>query len=148
MSDSYLTQHSLDKLQKYVMLTKKKDEDRREKDLEARLGQNLERAIANPVVIGQHRDDRATILHPARFLPGAAVPLETSWLEARKRWGREPAEAVAEFDLLALGLPGCLSPRMGNSPQPGLEGTQHQAVHGGQRGQGQSRHQDCGHSVR
>jgi hypothetical protein len=25
MSDSYLTQHSLDKLQKYVMLTKKKD---------------------------------------------------------------------------------------------------------------------------
>jgi hypothetical protein len=107
MSDSYLTQHSLDKLQKYVLLAKRKDEDKREKDLEARLGQNLERAIARPITIN-HQDNRATILHPARFLPGAAISLEASWLEARKLWGRDPAEAVAEFDLLALGLPGCI----------------------------------------
>jgi hypothetical protein len=83
MSDAYLTNHSLDKLQKYVLLTKKSEEEKREKDLESRLGQNLERAIAKPVTINS-RDNRATILHPARFLPGAAVPLETSWLEARK----------------------------------------------------------------
>jgi hypothetical protein len=110
MSDSYLTNHSLDKLQKYVLLTKKRDEEKREKDLESRLGQNLERAIERPVTIN-HQDNRATILHPARFLPGAAVPLETSWLEARKLWGRESAEAVAEFDMLALGLPGCIPAR-------------------------------------
>jgi hypothetical protein len=107
MSDSYLTQHSLDKLQKYVNMIKKQSEDKVEKNLESRMAQNLENAIKRPVSIGG-QDNRYDKLHPGRFLPGAAVPLEKSWLEARKLWGRDPAEAVAEFDLLALGLPGCI----------------------------------------
>jgi hypothetical protein len=107
MSDSYLTQHSLDKLQKYVNMMKKQSEDKVEKNLEARLAQNLENVIKRPVdITGQ--DNRYDKLHPGRFLPGPAITLDKSWLEARKLWGREPAEAVAEFDLLALGLPGCI----------------------------------------
>jgi hypothetical protein len=101
MSDTYLTSHSLDKLQKYVLMSKKKDKDKKEKDLEARMGQNLELAVARPVTISG-QDNRVDKLHPARFLPGVAAPLANSWLEARKLWGREPADAVAEFDMLAL----------------------------------------------
>jgi hypothetical protein len=34
--------------------------------------------------------------------------MEQSWLSARKQWGREAKLAVSEFDLLAIGLPGCI----------------------------------------
>jgi predicted DNA-binding protein len=107
MSDAYLTQHSLDRLQKFVQQSKKALDDRKEKNIEQRLAQNLEHVIKNPVTIN-HSDNRADVLHPARFLPGAAVPFEKLWTEARKHWGREPAVAVSEFDLLAIGLPGCI----------------------------------------
>jgi hypothetical protein len=107
MSDAYLTQHSLDRLQKYVITLKKQGEEKREKNIEARLAQNLENVIKKPITVN-HADNRFDVLHPARFLPGAAVTLEKLWLEARKFWGREPMEAVGEFDLLAIGLPGCI----------------------------------------
>jgi uncharacterized membrane protein YgcG len=107
MSDAYLTQHSIDRLQKYVILMKKQGEERREKNIEARLAQNLETVVQKPITIN-HSDNRSDILHPACFLPGAAVPMERLWLEARKLWGREPMLAVCEFDMLAIGLPGCI----------------------------------------
>jgi hypothetical protein len=107
MSDAYLTQHSIDRLQKYVILMKKQGEEKREKNVEARLAQNLEAIMQKPITVN-HSDNRSDILHPARFLPGAAVPMEKLWLEARKFWGREPQLAVGEFDMLAIGLPGCI----------------------------------------
>jgi predicted DNA-binding protein len=111
MSDAYLTQHSIDRLQKYVHMLKKHSEEKKEKNIEARLAQNLEEAIAKPVRIPAHDDNRSDILHPARFLPGAAISMEQSWLSARKQWGREAKLAVSEFDLLAIGLPGCIPSR-------------------------------------
>lgn len=72
LSDQYLTQHPLNQLQKYVEKTRKENEDREEKDVEARLHKNLERAVAKPIHIS-HSDNRVNILHPARFLPGPAA---------------------------------------------------------------------------
>jgi hypothetical protein len=111
MSDAYLTQHSIDRLQKYVHMLKKQSDDKKEKNIEARLAQNLEEAISRPVRLAAAEDNRCDLLHPARFLPGAAVTMERSWMEARKLWGREPKLAVCEFDLLAIGLPGCIPAR-------------------------------------
>lgn len=107
MSDNYLTMHPLDRLMKYVDRMKHAEVEKREKDIEARLHQNMERALRSPIVVN-HADNRLTVLHPARFLPGAAVPLADLWLEARKYWGRNPADALGDFDMMALGLPGVI----------------------------------------
>jgi hypothetical protein len=62
MSDSYLTQHSLDKLQKYVNLLKKQSEDKVEKNLESQMAQKLKNAIKKPVSIAG-QDNRYDKLH-------------------------------------------------------------------------------------
>jgi hypothetical protein len=56
------------------------------RDVEDRLSANkdlLEKAVLE---IPGGSDNRCTILHQARFLPGAGVSTPNSWLAARKVW--------------------------------------------------------------
>ena len=50
-------------------------------------------------------------MHPARFLPGAGVPVQNFWLEARRLWGQEGVDGIQNYDLEALGCSGCVSAR-------------------------------------
>jgi DNA-directed RNA polymerase subunit RPC12/RpoP len=60
----------------------------------------------SPVTIPAGTDNRGSRLHPGRFLPGAAVPVQRLWHEARQLWGPDGVEeaiAVA-YDLEGLGV--------------------------------------------
>jgi hypothetical protein len=81
------------------------------KGLDARLHQNFQKAEANPVYLEGSWDNRSSVLHPARFLPGAAVPVTQLWLEARKLWGPDGVEAIGNYDLETVSCTGCVTAR-------------------------------------
>ena len=54
---------------------------------------------------------RTDTLHPARFLPGAGVPVKKLWLEARKLWGQEGVDPIGNFDVETISCSGCVTPR-------------------------------------
>jgi hypothetical protein len=56
--------------------------------------------------VKEGQDNRYDILHPARFLPGAACSAQKLWLRAREVIGPEGTIPVATYDMGAIGLAG------------------------------------------
>ena len=83
---------------------------RASKGLEIRLHSNAKKAKDNPIYL-EGWDNRFTSLHPARFLPGAGVPVTQLWLEARKLWGQDGTEPIGTFDVETVACSGCVTPR-------------------------------------
>jgi hypothetical protein len=81
------------------------------KNLEQRAHNNALKAAANPAEVKQGLDNRGTILHPARFLAGAAVPLQRLWHEARAVWGQDGVDTITGYDMRSLGHAGCITAR-------------------------------------
>jgi hypothetical protein len=110
MPDEYLMSQPIDALFRLAREEKQADTAKNAKGIDAKLHNNFVKAAANPVTI-TGSDNRSTILHPARFLPGAGVPVQKLWLEARKIWGQDGEEPIGNFDLKTLGCSGCVSAR-------------------------------------
>jgi hypothetical protein len=55
------------------------------------------------------QDNRWTVLHPARFLPGAACSAAKLWLAAREVIGLTGPPPLGNYDLAAVGLGGCVT---------------------------------------
>ena len=70
---------------------------------------NYTKARANPVTVPRGLDNRSSILHEARFLPGAAVKGSELWLNARRVWGPQGVEAICNYDVTAMGMAGCIN---------------------------------------
>jgi hypothetical protein len=64
------------------------------KNLEQRAHQKAAEAATNPEEVHQGIDNWTTILHEARYLPGAAVPLQQHWHAARQKWGQERVDTI------------------------------------------------------
>ena len=76
-----------------------------------KLAHNAKQLVKNPVMVGQARDNRREILHPARFLGGACSSLTDQWMEARRTIGEAGVTALGNYDLDAVGCGGCVTPK-------------------------------------
>jgi uncharacterized membrane protein YgcG len=110
MPDSLLLSQPIDALCRLAR-EEKAAENKGAKNLEQRAHQNAARAAANPEEVHQGVDNRTTILHEARYLPGAAVPLQQHWHAARQRWGQDRVGTLLTYDMRSLGHAGCVTAR-------------------------------------
>ena len=110
LTDSYLLAQPIDALYRLNREEKQAEAAKTTKGLEIKLYQNFKNAADNPIFMDGY-DNRSSYLHPARFLPGAGVTLQQQWLEARKLWGQDGKDAIANYDLESLGCSGCVTAR-------------------------------------
>ena len=81
-------------------------EAERVRDVDERLAQNRVAASTHPKEIGPGLDDRCSMLHDARFLPGAVCSTVKLWLAARQVLGLTGADPLGNYDMASLGLGG------------------------------------------
>jgi len=110
LTDEYILSQPIDALYRLNREEKLADTTKANKGLEVKLYQNFRKAADNPIYLEGY-DNRATLLHPARFLPGAGMSVQQQWLEARRLWGQEGKDAIANYDLETLGCSGCVTAR-------------------------------------
>ena len=110
MSDDYLLNQPIDAIYRLCREEKHAEAAKAAKGLETKLHNNFKKAAESPVYMAGY-DNRANMLHPARFLPGAGVPVQNLWLEARKQWGQDGTDAIGNYDLEALSCSGCVTAR-------------------------------------
>ena len=110
MTDEYLVSQPIDALYRLCREEKQAEVAKAAKGTEVRLHHNFKKATDNPIYLEGY-DNRANTLHPARFLPGAGVPVQNLWLNARRLWGQDGVDAIGNYDLEALGCSGCVTSR-------------------------------------
>ena len=105
-SDSFIRHATPECLVKLEATNLKMKEAERGRDVDDRLAQNRIAASSHPKEIGPGLDDRCSILHEARFLPGAVCSTVKLWLAARQVLGLNGAEPLGNYDMASLGLGG------------------------------------------
>jgi hypothetical protein len=104
-SDDFIRSHSVTEL---IRLDDKLGggKGKGHRKLTERMARNLEKIKRIPMKVEAGFDNRSTILHKARFLPGA-TGLETEvWTEARDVLGLTGIEPVSKYDFTGTGLVG------------------------------------------
>jgi hypothetical protein len=105
-SDGFLGANKPETLIKMEATHLKMRELERQKDAEDRLAANRSALGSNPTTVREGLDDRWNILHPGRFLPGAACSAAKLWLKARKSIGLSGTAPLGNFDMSCVGLGG------------------------------------------
>ena len=108
-SDEFLAVQSVAELKKMARDTASAEAAKPGKRLENRHQANFAKARENPVTVAEGQDNRSSILHDARFLPGAAVKGTDLWMAARRVWGPQGVEAICNYDLKGLGMAGSVT---------------------------------------
>jgi len=108
LPDEYIQSQSIDALIKANTAAKSAESSTAAKGAEGRLNNNFTKAMAHPVDISG-TDNRASILHPARFLGGAGVTCQQLWHAARLHQGAEGEPAIGNYDMKAVGCSGCVT---------------------------------------
>ena len=78
----YLLAQPIDALYRLNRAERQEESAKASKGLEIKLRRNFQKATMNPIYMDGY-DNRATYLHPARFLPGARIGVQHLWLEPR-----------------------------------------------------------------
>jgi hypothetical protein len=78
-------------------------ESKKNKKLAERLARNLENLKKHPKQVPAGLDNRADILHEARFYPGATGKSTDVWLQARKVIGLTGPDPVLKYDFDGIG---------------------------------------------
>jgi hypothetical protein len=74
-----------------------------------KMAKALERLRASPVTVPAGIDDRISVLHVARFLPGTVLSAKKQWLLARDILGLDGMEPLSTYDMGACGLQGTVT---------------------------------------
>lgn len=77
----------------------------------AKLTANAKRLALSPTWVAGSKDDRKTILHPARFLSGPSCSAQYLWLQAREIVGTAGSIALGNYDMDSFGCGGCVTPK-------------------------------------
>ncbi len=85
-------------LHELISLNNKLGGSKTGKKLTERLAKNLEKAKQIPRQVLAGQDNRADILHEARFLPGHTCKNTEVWLHARQKLGLTGPEPVSKYD--------------------------------------------------
>jgi len=83
----------------------------RDEDPGIAMARSLESLRDRPVQVAAGADNRSDQLHPARFLGGTVCSAKKLWREARDHLGLEGIPALANYDMAAIGLGGCVTAR-------------------------------------
>ena len=110
-SDEFLASQSIADLKRATRDSNNADLAKPTKRLEVRHQANYAKAKANPAWVPAGPDNRTTILHEARFLPGAAAKGSDLWLRARGVWGEHGVDPICNYDVTAMGMAGCITAR-------------------------------------
>ena len=108
-SDSFIRNTSIGDLMKIQSTALKAREIERAREAEDKLAINKAALMSTFTTVKEGRDNRQTVLHPARFLAGAACSSTRLWLAAREAVGDSSFPAVSSYDMGAVGLAGHVS---------------------------------------
>lgn len=109
--DDFLRSQSYGELAKANAALAKSAESASYRALDKRLAANFRELKTKRIKIEAGEDDCATILHPARFLPGIAGPVNTLWLQAQQNLPDEGHRPLACYDMDTFGLGSQVSAR-------------------------------------
>ena len=76
-----------------------------------KLAMNMQNLIKKPTQVEGGRDNRKSVLHPARFLGGTCCSNTALWLEAKKVLGEKGTTPLGNYDLDSLGCGGSVTPK-------------------------------------
>ena len=108
-SDNYIIEagvHNLIKAEKMARQFKDMDKNSKAED---KLFNNREELEGTLHKIKEGEDNRISILHPARCLPGAACSAGKLWLHARENLADKGHPPLSSYDMQAIGLSGSVT---------------------------------------
>ncbi len=105
-SDQFVRSRPMESLLKIETTSMKIREMERTRDTDEKLSANKLALAQNVTNVKAGPDNRWTVLHPARFLPGAACSAAKQWLAAREAIGLTRHPLVGNYDMAAVGLAG------------------------------------------
>jgi hypothetical protein len=105
-SDSFIRSRPMESLLKIETTSMKIRELERTRDTDDKLSANKLSLAQVTTQVAAGVDNRWTILHPARYLPGAACSAAKQWLAAREVIGLTGHPPVGNYDMTAVGLGG------------------------------------------
>ena len=76
------------------------------KNLTEKMAKNLEKSKLSPTEVVSGWDNRADMLHEARFLPGHTCKNAEIWLQARSSIGLTGYDPVSRYDIESVGMAG------------------------------------------
>jgi hypothetical protein len=110
-SDQFLRSRTTDELLRIESTSLKIRDAERGRDAEDCLHANKTAMATRFTTVQAGTDNRWTILHPARFLGGAACTAQQLWLTARTVIGLTRHPPLSNYDLTAVGLGGFITSR-------------------------------------
>jgi hypothetical protein len=110
-SDNFLRSTPLETLLKLTSTKMKIKEMEKNRAVEDKLTHNRAMLGATKTLVKEGIDNRIDDIHPARFLPGAAISAGKMWLKAREVLGPEGMVPIATYDMGAIGLAGYVTSR-------------------------------------
>ena len=108
-SDSFIRSNTLGDLMKMESTAIKVKQWEKSKDAEDRLATNKAALTSTTTDVSAGRDNRMSLLHPARFLAGAGCSAKKLWLAAKESIGDEQFPPIGCYDMGAVGLAGYVS---------------------------------------
>jgi hypothetical protein len=110
-SDNFIRSTPPESLLKMEATTIKMRESERCRDADDKLAANRAALSLSAKTVQQGTDNRWSVLHEGRFLPGAGCSAAKLWLRAREVIGLTGAPPIGNYDLGAVGLGGFVSAR-------------------------------------
>lgn len=110
-SDEFIRSRPMESLLKIETTTLKIKQMEQGRDWDDRLAANKMSLEEASISIVAGLDNRWSILHPGRFLPGAACSANKLWLTARQHIGLNGSCPVGSYDMAAIGLGGYVTSR-------------------------------------
>ena len=108
-SDTFIRGTTIGDLMKIKTTEMKMKEMEKSKDAVDKLSSNKLALASTYTRVAEGQDNRMSMLHPARFLPGAGCSATRLWLSAREHLGLDGYPAIGCYDMGAVGLAGHVS---------------------------------------
>lgn len=125
LPDSFLLSKPLDQLLRLEEQELSRRKWDRAQSLEDKLTHNQDNITNTMYQVVAGEDNRTTVIHPARFLPGAARSNTDMWLMARDAIGKEGQLAISSYDMASVGLTGHVTAKgWAEIHKPGSKGMQ------------------------
>lgn len=110
-SDEMLKNTSLETLLKLESTSIKLKNLENSKAAEDKLSYNRDNLVSTPTVVPSGQDNRWSVIHAARFLPGLGCSTSKMWTRAREVMGGLGHIPIATYDMHSIGLAGHVTPQ-------------------------------------
>lgn len=105
-SDEFLRGRSIDEILRIESTSIRIRDAERSRETEDRLASNKANLLTKFYDVPAGKDNRCTVLHPARFLPGVACTAQQQYIAARQVIGLNSPPPLACYDMASVGMGG------------------------------------------